>query len=125
MPPEGQEKIAALPRLGEEFPSPNGLEGVAEMFDFWGAIFTRPCDRNDVKTRGTLEKSVTLEKSHGKPGKPPLLVQIDRLGGMAGVLGSSRFDFNENDGLTIERDKVEFARTEVIASRENFVAESA
>ena len=75
-----------------------------------GAAAIGPGDGDDVEAGSVIEKAVTLEIGRGEKSELALLGEINGFGGMALLVGVSRFDFDEDHGATVDGDEVEFSQ---------------
>ena len=93
------------------------------MLDRGLARIGGPGDCHDVEPRGMIQQSVGLEIPQRGPRQPLLLIEVDRLGGMAGVGRAARFDFDKDDGAIVGRHQVELAQPRAAMPGQDVVTE--
>ncbi len=86
----------------------DGIEGVADVLDL-GAASVWTDDGDDVETGRVVEKAVAFQIGRGKAGKTALFGMIDGFGGMALLVGLTRFHFDEDDGAAVDGYEVQFS----------------
>src|SRR5262245_52690379 len=77
------------------------LKRILEMFDPRTLCTVRTRHRDDIKSRAALEQVMSLQIGQRQPRHPPLLLVVDRFGGMTGVVAGAGLHFDEDDSTAI------------------------
>ncbi len=79
-------------------------------------------DRNQIEAIGPLLGLTQPEKGAGRVLDPAPLLGPNRVSGIGRFVAGSRFDFNEDEELSLGADQVDLARNAPVVPREDAVS---
>jgi len=89
--------------LAKELVLTGRLEGVADVLNGRGKLRVGPEDGHDIETTALFEQVITLEEVESGQCEPPLLLGVDRLGGLSMATG---LHLDEDESVALSRDQV-------------------
>jgi hypothetical protein len=94
----------------------DSLEGARLVCDDRVFGFVLPDDGNDVETAAMLKQLVFLQPGKSRLCEVSSFLRVDSLTGCSRAAG---FDLDENDGVSVQADEVDFSPTSFILPRQN------